>query len=1635
MQNDVWYFQPTLMEGWINPILTSLNGRWWRLADAPFSGRAFMLTQYAMNAEYDLLSLKPAPDNSVNGSGTLIVLAGQTAHHCGSAELGECASDLWTATITRNLSLAANSLDYPPLTITWDQAPAGSMPFPSRCGASLIAEQRDITPGQSRVLGVAGGQLSFTAASDCRSAPIVTTNDVYYASAANLSLWRLGRQAPFSPRRSMQADDAIAMADAGVFPVSTSRLHFFDKSISLGGGLRYLERRWDESAGVSRMTKAELYADVWSCTLVTPEHDPSPLDCDWSHSRRMANTSVPPPYAPTGSLPVPIAQSADARGQGVRRVWHHRFGGVTSRAAVAAWTRSVPQGAADAFRRVDWSAAVSNVTMLQQPVLVPDEPDTPDSVTGGALPTTVAETRYDLPTTWAVDAEELNDPTSSFVRGSDAVLTHSIPMHFSTLQPLISTFHQQPSQMALTPDASTPWTYCATSSENSTRPAFDFTNRRRQHSMTLSNAVVYLGGGISDGVYTNDWVTHEASLCLMPDDPSYASTLGSGHIALPRHQWIVGFFIAHVQDAPEHEDGGYLGHEQYYSDPRFGPTIRVPWECDEGFHFMPPQDRSTTTLTCTSAGQWMDTALGSFRRCVPNVLQCRWPFVDAGFGECGDPQPIVTAVRLFGIGRGIPGRFVTQPTNADDATIVDVPSMGNLPLLNKQLYIHGAWLSLPVEVRVGGDICHFPQLRNSTLHCLDEADPTTCHRYATLITCTADFLNQPPSTDNFAMFMTIGRRQLVVTTVQVERNDYSVAVPLSMRLAEPQIHWMWSEACKWPEDGLNSTRRLVNCPTDRPFNVSICSLNLDNDYAAGDLERPLVFISSVREKLACDSGSWLEVGLPGSERLCDPRLPNFSCVRQSTCANCTFPPLLGSHVVRVVKPSQENNDALYSDSISNETAVISFASCASGRFINITTGAADSCQACPAGTSTNDQTDQQSCTPCAPGSYSSDPGWPSCRQCAASTFASASSSERCQPCTGGSWQLLVGRAECRYCEVGQYPRWTRPTLDPTCEACPSGSRCNDNVNGTIGALPGAFVQIQNSSGVISTAVCSYTACVGAEALSVCEDAEHCVNIERCPDGSVASELMTSTSGLAVLNCCGNYRRPALSGDGAEVNVLCASCIDGYSEVRGRCIACDGVRWDWLLCVALLALTCVYALHRFAPGGVTASGGLSIAAYFVQMSSLFMVGESLPAVFGFFNIDVVGITGTSSCILPLGDYGKIGLKMLSPLLAVLLLLLLLAAQLALRRAVLRSLWWQQQQSAPLHDNGNGQESASSAKPPAWIRLYCLAFPSGEERSPASASDKAAFFTDRPAHTKVRALSHLSAPLHERLLHDAGKGDKEEPEAAPERAPPAGNIIGVEFSADEAHFAQSLSSVLRPYRRTLLRLVMLSYNTLTVVCLAFFQTEDVGQFGQRLLTYPTASPDDNAYARLRPAVVFCLLLVCAWPVALAASLWRLRLWEAPDEPLLQQPQLQCRLVVTAMFAPRYWFFPSVVLCRRLVIIVALLFSSAESGFFVVLALNVVFYSAQLQLQPYASHWDNRAEGLTLFALCGQTILLSAHPLAATRPSAVSAGLWLLLVFPCVGFVVQAAFTSRSNLFACVQRLLHAARAPRGTYEVEL
>ena len=491
--NDVWLFHSLTAAPWDDTAQldrhNARNGRWYRLPDAPFTPRAHM-AHHAFTYPDDINFF----DHSTTPPATRIIFlffGGEVSYACGNRVLGHCSSEVWQLN-SRRSSNASDPLVVSDLGLRfdWEMAASGNrseaplrFPFSPRCGFAPIFERRGYISKQSRVTGIAGGQLSYE--DETCQAPIVTVNEAWYGRwPYEQFAWTRGMDAPFSARRSMVVDDAIVSEDDQLRVYAN-----LDKTVTLVGGIRYLEHRYDSALNQSITTKAEVYADAWSCTVWPMWIQGSQnVDCDWHYSFPFAaqKHSAMPDYAPSGSVPLPIAHSTSALHPIGGYLINMRIGGVTSREALRAWSTTPLPAAEHTDAGVGYGGGVgysggvgavygqsvapphsSSLSISSSPSSstssyststsptstsptspTSSSPSSPSHAhssnvsllvqpsgyrsrqlrsTGGSTLDEVMASRYRLPMAWPVDEAELNDPTSSFHMGSDEVVSHTMP--------------------------------------------------------------------------------------------------------------------------------------------------------------------------------------------------------------------------------------------------------------------------------------------------------------------------------------------------------------------------------------------------------------------------------------------------------------------------------------------------------------------------------------------------------------------------------------------------------------------------------------------------------------------------------------------------------------------------------------------------------------------------------------------------------------------------------------------------------------------------------------------------------------------------------------------------------------------------------------------------------------------------------------------------------------------------------------------------------------------------------------------------------------------------------------------------------------------------------------------------------
>ena len=1556
--NDAWLHSADILN--LPPFHSaSVNGRWWRLDDAPFSPRAFMGGHYMEDGDWNTFdSFAPLTDFPLvrSSGGRLLVVGGQTGHACGNRELGRCANDIWTLTLTEDAEAEAG------VRLSWSEQPA-LMPFSARCGFSLIHDRRLLTSSQLRLIGVIGGQLSYD--SDNCSLPILTTAEAWYASTTDLSSWRRGRDAPFGARSSMALDDSFVTDDsrelrfqrtASAMPVLFGLS--YDKSVSLAGGVRYLEHELDAELQTSRMTRALLFADVWSCTLSTPEYDAAPPDCDWRHTAPVANSSRPGPYLTTGSLPVPVVHAADVGFPFGHYVWNARFGGVTSNAAIAAWNAAV---AAQTSYSAN-SSALPVVGLIQQP----------QAALADTLSYSTAETRRGLPWQFVLELNASED--ESFSQGSAVVLTHTLQAAKSRLQTLYTTFHTQERQMVETPEDSSVHQFQPRSSLSTARGRFDFSLRRRDHGLLFTEDALIVSGGSSGRQFTNDWIRYESQPCFSPDDPSYGSLLGRGFLKADGQGAGLGTHNTPITEYYLLRNRTYFSGYVTSRVPQYMPGATLYWQCAAGFTFEPPLQAAVALLTCLSNGLWLDASLAAARTCVQRA-PCPYPLVSIAQGDCGAPAAVVSAIRV----RLFPSLSSpsVQPSNWLNSEVTDVP-VSPSAIRQRLLLIVGSWFSPPVVVTVGGAPCLDPRISSLRRYCVNASQPASCLQFGSVISCS---MPNGGLTPNSAVLLTAGSGMQRIDSYQYgsvrflagDLNGVSavsgvsgVSQPLTISAAWPSVAWLDSAECT----KLNATAgraanvTLLECPNSEAFSVSVRLSNVDLHLYYGQQWRlPVLGFVVAGKWQSWSCGTWR---ICGERFACAPQLPDLLCEEELVCAECTVQPQLGQGwavTVDTALDAYSSNYPQLGDAWGLST--VSFAGCRAGSYAarNASTGSTR-CQLCPAGQSTYGLDGQQRCVDCAPGTYSSYDGVEHCFACEAGSYQPLAGQTNCRPCARNREQ---GQSRCSYCDSNQYLRWPASEERPTCELCPAGGAVcaadvlrDDNATAeaamgsevTLMAQPAAYLVIDSSSGLVSALRCPLSACV---------DASRCLGADGVLDSGISVQRIPVTQ-VPVLNCCGDNRRPALDSGGG-LNVLCAACLNGYTDVRGHCVACSGTRWGRLWLVLLAALMLTLLLHRLSSSW-SSSASLPMFFYFIQMSALFLSSETLPALASFVNIDLLGDAGPAQgdasaalawCTTPLSDYGKVLLRLLSPLIAVACLALLFVTQLLLRL---------------------GRDHFAAA---------------ADARGGDAGRLAGALQRFRPAWEGALPVRDRAEPLLPCSQDDSSDRKQEETEPSPLQPVPV--VPG------------SLESMLTAYRLTLLRLALFSFNSITVTCLAFFHAHRIGEVGTRLWAFPRIDVDDDRYLLFRPFVLLCLVSVgLGGPAALLLYLRRVRQRAALLTPELDGLDARAAAAssgvgaaLMAVYSDGYWFLSVVVLARRLLLIAIFTFVPVEGVFFALSAVNVGVLGLHLQLQPYRQQLDNRVETVALTALVAQTMLLSAQPLPELRPDWLTACLWLTVLLP--------------------------------------
>ena len=1583
--NDVWLAVRDNQHG-TSPAVAHDFPRDWsftRLPDAPFSGRANMLLSIN-ESDYRF---------RVDGVFRLYFIGGQTGHSCGLRELGQCSNEVWVAELRR----ARN--DTREMQLTWLAQPdtVPHLPFAPRCGAtwlqwdaiSHLPLPSEPVPIPSRQLkALAAGQLSVSASSspiDCSTVP-PSTNDVWYSVGApdDAASWYRGQPAPFAPRRSARRDDGL-LHIASVEHDSSAQEPFYSyilPAVSLVGGMRVEGvTAVGERGQQARLTAATMYADVWECVL-PPSSSPlmgNVSECDWRglrsdeaelESETGGEGEAEQPRWPADSVPLATADGA-APLRAVGGIGATRLGGRASQRSIAAWLSTLPLPAQndDPTYTADVSLIPLNVSVIISRY---------DAQAAQSL-ADVMDARYSLDLEWPLSESELNDPYSSWNVGSDWVQAHWwVDQFWKPAGPTVTSAHLQPWFQADTPGDATPYLPQAASSLNTTRPLLQFRLARIGHGQSLNSywtrwgTSVISGGRRGEAEYTSDWITMGQARCAPPDVPAYRASLGP-------------VLLLSMYEAA----GGFSGRD----DMQQSSIARL--RCPNGTHWEPPTSDEDLQLFCAPNGMWMGDAL-TIPRCVPHRLTCPPPTSDRGYERCVSPLPLITSI----------DKPDALRPRLDALTVV-----GLRPQQKTELIIRGENFQQPLVVLVGGRRCEFPQLwmthpNGSAQAACPDAQGPLCPTFGSEVRCVM--------TDGLGVRMAVtllsGPRAQLAGTLTGQVATVSTIPPV--------ILWINASACTQPLE--SSALSLVDCPNDRPFNVTVALI------AESLMQVPLRTPKWLRARLGqveLEPGQW-------SQSFAGQWSQSFTISFSEVSMQFEVRPRLG--VELPLRVSQ-----LDSEVESEEDALLSFLSCPPGTRNNDGASASNDttdapvCLPCQAGYSTANASGVSNCSPCLPGFFAPEPGCATCEPCPVDHYALEPGSLACLPCPPNSFSRLSGQLQCTTCQSNSYIHSGDASNEPTCVACPDSAVCA--VDGNVTVQSGAFLIVGADGETLSSLDCSLSACQSALTDDV---------LSRPQCRSVQPRVLAVTR-LSVVNCCGVGRLPAydptspLLASSRGVNVLCAECQPGHSEVNGRCIPCSAVQWGWLTLMLLLTLLLVYSLHRL-PHDWSGSARLNILTYSVQLTLLFLSSSALPSILTLLLLDMTGDHVTQRgrggegeeygeeqvaelyvgvCVLPLSTLGRVVLRLLSPLIAVGCVALIACIQLALHQAVSH---WPNQRAT---------------------RLYHRLFPQLLEKEMPEVGEE----EEGGASTAGSQASQASQPpmeLDERAggkVQDEEKARHEEGVGAPSLR--GGWVVSVGWCGWWPS-----------YQRTLVRVALSGHLTVSVTALSFLRMMDLGEFGRRPLDFPALDAQSDAYFALLPAVYLALVLyVLGLPLAIASLAWRD--WRSRRTPAQQREmkevegdqragqgsfqQLSSALLVPgegaasegvveaddasisvvearlrrqllSMYRPHLRMYAAFHLLRRLLLLTILVCVRGGSTWSWLTLANFLLLALHQRLQPYVRAVDNEHETWAVLTLSITTGLLAVYP-PPTINLPLLAALTLLVLTPALAYVGARASTT--------------------------
>ena len=1536
--------------------------QWRQLPNAPFTPRADMQTGLVQESS-DGCGLPGA----VCSVYSVFFYGGQTDHACGLYELGVCSDEVWQLQLNVTVGYAPSQ----PFLVTsyaWTTSvnePVARFPFTARCGASVLF----LTRAAIQPTIVVGGQLSYND-STCQAAPTAVSEVWTSNDHTDYSSWQQDADAPFAPRRSQQREDALAVTQQ-------SRLTFPLDVYPLLGGLTVLNLT--TVGNVTQLGGVQVWADVWICyAQFVPAAAPF-VSCSWGWQQQQVATWYRQPYnlsVPTTSVPLPVALAPSAAVRTVPVLAGQHFGGFTAQQAIDDWTNS-PQP----FGATSQLTGAFNWTFMRRAYPASDS-DQSYSL--------IAQQRFDTPLSYNLSADQLNSPASPYQAGSEWV--HSVSAwqakafrsDIDVTFPSVSTIHPQRYSMAVGAADASVFVWQAASSVNTSRGLFRVGLPRLgggfdEWSNLVFSATTYafvytvgqriVSGGRTSGTPLNDWITMGEVRCLPPDDPSYLTLLGPVRIV--------------QSDAVR---GG--------PDSSYAVRDSVMVDCVSRYHFEPPLVLlSLAEFQCGPNGVWLDADLPTIRHCVANApLNCTAPLNDTGELYCQPPVPTVSSI------------------NASLVRASDAVTLSNFPVTaDTVLSVRGSYFPSKLIVTVGGLKCANALLTGKpfelcyNISCAaDSGGPAGVYRrecdfFSDSFSCSV------PATLGLHLPVQVVAGPAAVTAL-LQPSDGAQTQAATISSTFPVITFMAAYTTSRDDEDwvCNATQpflQLYNCPVMTAYNLTLC-LDLQS---VGQLPLVVTLGASL-------------VGLPCVDEDISSIRPSWTGDR---CLTCVVAPFLGTQAVRV----QHTDLALQS----RTDASLSSSSCPPGFQTNYDAAlnssfAGDLCQACPVGTSTRGAIHSRTCVACAIGTYASHTGIGDCLPCAPGRYYNSTGATQCSLCPLNQYQPTPGAGSCNVCDQGRFVLYTgnSSALDRAygqCTACPDRAVCRPS--GAIYSTAGAFLVINQDSAAVEAVSCSSTACLQAPLEPI--DAEHAWVIER--------------SGLQVVNDCAPGRYPGYTEHWRAtsalqptegVNVLCALCLPGYTQVNGHCIECASTQWGPLFLLLLVTLSLVYLVHRL-PHDWSGGATMTITAYFLQQCDLFLSYDH----FSVFNMDVLGLQHRSLqqghvqdwCVVPLTTDGQrfLGSLMSVPI-AFAMLLPIALLHVSVRQLLVRAL-----------------HRLPGAK--TCLSLYSIVF-----------------FASVPNRgwgpgVMSKSASNLLVPLHagaeeaeaaqfvESKVEETSEGEERGERAAYETAPPPVSCLHrLQRFVHRwgAHTAASAPPVWLLYQRSTVRMMQLSYTALALISIRFFHYQDVKQYGHRLVDYPAMAVTSTTYKLLAPFVIVVLTIVCCIPVVLLVFLWRqyrsgvmkeLKAAESSDSQApvaVPSPDAALTLQLCCMFKPHCWWMSAFIPLRRLVLVAVFVASREEQRWVYLTLLNQLLLVTHLSLQPYKRPRDNHLESLNLLSLCTQTTLLCLG-----YASAVPGGLEALVVCPLVALVAVSVLLPAWRMIQQRRR----ARAVREKNEAEL